>query len=333
MVLYLRLSAGWTALGRLGISAPLALACVLPCHAADVYPTKPVRLIVPFGPGAATDLIARMLAARLGEAIGQTVVVDNRPGAGGMIGSDTAAKSAPDGYTLLVFGIGQTIAPALYQKLPYDPIRDFAHVSLYGKLPNILVVHPSVPAKSVKEFVALAKASPGAMRYGSSGIGASPHLTMELFKTKTGIDLLHVPYKVAAQGITDLVGGHLHAWFNNLPSAIPNLKSGRLRPLAVTSATRAEQVPDVSTMMESGVPDFEVTVWNGVAVPVATPAAIVNRLHDAMIKTLGLPDLKQRFSENGVAASPTTRDEFMAFIKSETAKWAKVVKDAAIHVE
>jgi tripartite-type tricarboxylate transporter receptor subunit TctC len=171
------------------------------------------------------------------------------------------------------------------------------------------------------------------MRYGSSGIGASPHLTMELFKTKTGIELLHVPYKVAAQGITDLVGGHLHAWFNNLPSAIPNLKSGRLRPLAVTSAKRADQVPDVPTMMESGVPDFEVTVWNGAAVPVATPGAIVNRLHDAMMKALSLPDLKLRFSENGVAASPTTREEFMAFIKSETAKWAKVVKEAGIHIE
>lgn len=303
------------------------------CAAADVYPSKPVRLIVPFGAGASTDIVARVFAAKFSEVLGQPVVVDNRPGAAGVIGSESAARATPDGYTLLVFGISQAIAPALHKKLPYDPIRSFAPVSLYGTLPNILVVHPSVPAKSVKEFIALAKASPGNLRYVSSGIGASPHLTMELFKTRTGIDLVHVPYKTAAQGIIDLVGGQLQAMFANLPAQIPNVKAGRVRPLAVTSAKRAEQLPDVPTVMESGVPDFEVTVWQGVAVPAATPGTIVTRLHGVMMKTLAAPDLRQRLAEQGVVASPTTREEFAAFIKSETVRWAKVVKDSGATLE
>ena len=333
MASYLQRGAGWIATGRVRAPAILALCCMAPCGAAEVYPARPVRLIVPFGAGAATDIVARIFGARFSEVLGQTIVVDNRAGAGGLIGTETAAKAAPDGYTVLVFGINQTIAPALYKRLPYDPVRDFAHISMYGTLPNILVIHPSVPAKSVKEFIALAKASPGSLRYGSSGIGASPHLTMELFKSRAGIDMVHVPYKVAAQGITELVAGHLHAWFNNLPSAIGNVKAGRLRGLAVTAVNRAEQLPEVPTMIESGLPDFEVTVWQGLAVPVATSGAVVNRLHGAMIKTLAIPELKQKFFEQGVAVAPSTREEFAAFIKSETARWAKVVKDSGAALE
>lgn len=302
-------------------------------QAQQKFPTKPIRLIVPFGPGSAADVVARIYAAKLGEALNQTVVVDNRAGAGGLIGTETAAKAAPDGYTVLVFGTNQTIAPALYKNLPYDPVRDFAHISLYGTLPNILVVPPSLQAKSVKEFVALAKAAPGSLRFGSSGIGASPHLTMELFKSRTGIDLVHVPYRNSAQGFTELVGGNLQAWFSNLPSALGNLKAGRLRGLAVTSAKRAEQLPEVPTIMESGVPDFEVTAWQGLAVPVATPGPIVDRLHAAMMQTLAAPDLKQRFAEQGVTAAPITRAAFAAFVKSEGAKWAKVVQDSGAKVE
>ena len=304
-----------------------------PCIAADAYPARPVRLIVPFGAGASTDIVARVFAAKFSEVLGQTVVVDNRPGAAGIIGTESAAKAAPDGYTLFVYGVNQAITPALHKKLPYDSARDFALISLYSKLPNILVVHPSVPAKSVKEFIALAKASPGGMRYVSSGIGASPHLTMELFKSRTGTDLVHVPYKTAAQGITDLVGGHLQAMFANLPAQIPNIKAARVRPLAVTSAKRAEQVPDVPTVMESGVPDFEVTVWQGVAVPAATAGTIITRLHGVMMKTLAAPDLRQRLAEQGVTASPSTREEFAAFVKSETTRWAKVVKDSGATLE
>jgi tripartite-type tricarboxylate transporter receptor subunit TctC len=300
---------------------------------AQSYPTKPVRLIVPFGPGAATDVVARIYAAKLSEVLGQTVVVDNRPGAGGLIGTETAAKAQPDGYTVLAFGINQAISPALFKRLPYDPVRDFAHVSLYGTLPNILVVHPSVPAKNVKEFVTIAKVAPGSLRYMSSGIGASPHLTMELFKFRTGINVVHVPYRSAAQGITELVGGNIQASFNNLPAALVNIKLGRLRGLAVTSAKRAEQLSDVPTIMESGVPDFEVTVWGGLAVPVATPSPIVDRLHAVMMKTLAAADLKQRFAEQGVTTAPTTRQEFGAFVKSEVAKWAKVVNDSGTKVD
>jgi len=300
---------------------------------ADNYPNRPVRLIVPFGPAAATDIIARIVAAKLAENLGQTIVVDNRAGAGGLLGTELAAKSPPDGYTVFVFGINQTISPALYKKLPYDVVRDFAHISLYGKLPNILVIHPSVPAKSVKEFIAVAKAKPGGMQYGSSGIGASPHLTMEFFKTRTGINLVHVPYKVASQGITELIGGNLQAWFNNLPSAIGNVKSGRLRGLAVTAVKRAGQLPDVPTMMEAGVPDFEVTVWQGLAVPVATRGPVIDRLHAAMVATLGAPDLKQKLFDQGFTATTTSREEFAAFIQSELVRWAKVVKDSGATIE
>jgi tripartite-type tricarboxylate transporter receptor subunit TctC len=212
-------------------------------------------------------------------------------------------------------------------------VKEFALISLYGKMPNILVVNLGLPAKNVKDLVVLARAKPGGMTYVSSGTGASPHLTMELFKSRTGTDLVHVPYKAMAQGYIDLMGGQHQAMFANLPGQLPLIKAGRVRPLAVTSAQRAEQVPDVPTMMESGVPDFEVTVWQGVAVPVATSGAIIARLHGVMMKTLAVPELKQRMLEQGVTASPTTREEFAAFVKAETARWAKVVKDSGATLE
>jgi tripartite-type tricarboxylate transporter receptor subunit TctC len=309
-----------------------AFAAVGAQQEAASYPTRPVRLIVPFGAGASTDIIARVFAAKFSEALGQTIVVENRPGAAGVVGTESAARATPDGYTLLIYGINQAITPALQKKLPYSA-RDFALISLYGKMPNILVVNLGLPARNVKEFIALAKAKPGAMTYVSSGIGASPHLTMELLKSRTGTDLVHVPYKAMAQGYIDLMGGQHQAMFANLPGQLPLIKAGRVRPLAVTSAQRAEQVPDVPTMMESGVPDFEVTVWQGVAVPVATSGTIIARLHAVMMKTLAVPDLKQRLLEQGVTASPTTRDEFAAFVRSETARWAKVVKDSGATLE
>ena len=296
------------------------------------YPSRPVRLIVPFGPAGSTDIIARVFAAKLSETLGQTIVVENRAGAAGVVGTESAARATPDGYTLLVYGINQAITPALQKKLPYSA-KDFALVSLYGKMPNILVVNTGLPAKNVKEFVALAKAKPGGMNYVSSGIGASPHLTMELFKSRTGTDLVHVPYKAMAQGFLDLMSGQHQAMFANLPGQLPLIKAGRVRPLAVTSAERAVQVPDVPTMMESGIPDFEVTVWQGVAVPVATSGAIVERLHGVMMKTLAAPDLKQRLLEQGVVASPSTRVEFAAFVRSESARWAQVVKESGATLE
>jgi tripartite-type tricarboxylate transporter receptor subunit TctC len=300
--------------------------CASASQAAETYPSKPARLILPFAAGASTDIIGRIFAHRFSEAWGQTLVIDNRPGAGGMVGSEIASKATPDGYTLFTYGINQAITPNLYQKLPYDPLRDFVPVSLYATMPNILCVNPSLPAGNVGGFIKLIKANPGKYQYASSGVGASPHLTMELFKAVAGIDLVHVPYKASGQAYIETVTGQIQAFFFNLPGPLPHIKAGRLRALAVTSARRAEQVPDVPTIMESGVPDFEVTVWQGYAMPRGTSKAHLASIHAAMMKALALPDLKQRFFDNGVAAAPQTPDEFVKFIGVERAKWKKAVE-------
>ncbi|MEQ1772965.1 MAG: tripartite tricarboxylate transporter substrate binding protein [Burkholderiales bacterium] len=302
-------------------------------YAADLYPSKPGRLILPFGAGASTDIVGRIFAQRFSEAWGQTLVVDNRAGAAGIIGTELAARSAADGYTIFTYGINQAITAALYQKLPYDHRRDFTLISLYGTMPNILSVTTSLSVTSVPEFINLAKANPGKFKYASSGIGASPHLTMELFKSVTDIDIVHVPYKNAAQGVIDVIGGQLQAMFFNLPSALPNVKAGRLRALAVSSAKRTEQLPGVPTIMESGVKDFEVTVWQGYAVPKGTPQPIVANIHAAMMKALAVPELKQRFFDNGVAVAPVTSAEFVKFVNAETAKWQKAVTISGAKVE
>jgi tripartite-type tricarboxylate transporter receptor subunit TctC len=302
-------------------------------HAADAYPAKPGRLILPFGAGASTDIVGRIFAQRFSEAWGQPLVVDNRAGAGGIIGTELAAKAAPDGYTIFTYGINQTITPHLYKKLPYDHQRDFVPISLYATMPNILCVNNALPATNVAEFIKLAKANPGKFKFASSGLGASPHLTMELFKSKTGIDLVHVPYKVAAQGLTDVLAGHIQTFFFNLPNPLPHVKAGRLRALAVTSAKRTEQLPNVPTVIESGIPDFEVTVWQGYAVPKGTSKAHVATIHAAMIKSLAVTDLKQRFFDNGVAAAPMSPDEFMRFVNAETARWQKVVEISGAKIE
>jgi tripartite-type tricarboxylate transporter receptor subunit TctC len=301
--------------------------------AADSYPSKPARLIVPFGTGASTDIVARIFAQKLSEALGHTLVVENRPGSAGIVGTEVAARATPDGYTMLVFGINQTITPALYKKLPYDNARDFAFLSLYCTMPNILIVHPLVQAKTVNDFVAIVRASPGKFRYASSGVGATPHLTMELLKWIAKLDILHVPYKNASQGYVDLASGQLHAMFANLPGGLLNVRSGRLRALAVTSAKRAEQVPEVPTMIEMGFNDFEVTVWQGVAMPVATPKAIVDQAHAAMIKALNGGDLKQKFFDQGVVSAPMSRAEFEKFIRMERTRWTRVVKEAGVTLE
>jgi tripartite-type tricarboxylate transporter receptor subunit TctC len=307
--------------------------CAGVCSAADAYPSKPGRLILPFGPGASTDIIGRMFAQRFSEAWGHTLVVDNRPGAGGIVGTEMAARSVPDGYTLFTYGINQTITPHLYKKLPYDPQRDFLPVSLYATMPNILCVNTSLPVKTASDFVKFAKANPGKYRYASSGIGASPHLTMELFKSVTGIDLIHVPYKVASQGYTDTISGEIQGFFFNLPGPLPHVKAGRLRALAVTSAKRAEQVPDIPTIMESGIANFEVTVWQGYAMPKGTSQAHLDRVHAAMMKALADPDLKKRFFDAGVMASPVSPAEFAKFIGVEYAKWKKAVEVSGAKTE
>ena len=300
--------------------------------AAD-YPSKPGRMILPFGAGGSTDVIGRIFAQAFSDAWGQPLVIDNRSGAAGIVGTEMAARSAPDGYTLFTYGINQAITPALYKKLPYDHLRDFQPISLYATMPNILCVTNSLPAANVTEFIKLMKASPGKYKYASSGVGASPHLTMEYFKSMFGVDLIHVPYKNSSQGYIDTIGGEIQAFFFNLPGPLPHVKSGRLRALAVTSAKRAPQVPDLPTMMESGAPGFEVTVWQGYAVTRATPKPYVEKIHAAMMKALAAPELQKRFFDNGVSAAPQQPAEFVRFIEMETAKWKKVVTVSGAKIE
>ncbi len=323
----------WSASHCIAAALLLHAVTVVDVNAADAYPAKPVRLILPFGAGASTDIIGRIFAQRFSEIWGQPVIVDNRPGAGGIIGTEMAAKAATDGYTLFTYGINQTITAGLYKKLPYNHLTDFTLISLYATMPNILCVTPSLPPANVSEFIKFAKASPGKYKFASSGIGASPHLTMEYFKSVVGIDLVHVPYKNAAQGYTDTISGQIQAFFFNLPGPLPFVKAGRLRALAVTSAKRAPQVPDVPTIMESGVPDFEVTVWQGYAVPKGVSQAQVRTIHATMMKALASPDVQQRFVENGVATAPQTPAEFTKFVKEETAKWHKAITLSGAKVE
>jgi len=258
-------------------------------------------------------------------------VVENRAGAGGTVGTDYAAKAAADGYTLFTCNVASHgVSPALYNKLPYDYVRDFAPISLIGKTPNVLVLHPSVPAQTLKEFVALIKANPGKYNYASPGFGTSPQMTMELFKLTAGIDLFHVPYKGGAPALADVMAGQVAGMFGNLPEQLGAIKGGKTRALAVTSLRRNPQLPDVPTVAESGYPGFEVTVWYGVCTQSAVPKPILDRLHATLIKTLELPEMKARLAESSIEASPTTPEEFAAFIRGENERWVAVVRDANI---
>ena len=297
------------------------------------YPEKPVRMILPNTAGAATDTVARIFTARLSEVMGQQFIVDNRPGAGGIIAVETVVRATPDGYTLLQCGISQAISPALKRKLPYDVWRDLARVARYGAVPNVLVVHASVPAQTLAELVQYAKRNPGKLRYASPGIGFTPHLTMEMFKSMAGIDLQHIPYKSSAQAIADVLGGQIHAQFNNLPSQLANLKSGKIRALAVTSARRSDQLPDVPTVAESGYPGFEMTVWYGLCAPARTPKDVLSILQAGVVKAVASPELRRRFADQGVEPRAVTGAEFDAFYKSEVSRWAKVVQEAGITPE
>jgi len=297
------------------------------------YPERPVRLILGTGAGAAPDVTARIFAVKMTELLGQQIVVDNRPGAGGIIGMDVVSRANPDGYTLVSCSLGQAIRPALHKKLPFDPLNDFTRISLYGAVPNVLVVNPSVPVRNLREFVAYAKANDGRFRYASSGVGLSPHLTMEYFKSLASINVLHVPYKVGAQATNDVIAGEVHTQFNNLPSQLTNLKAGKVRAIAVTSIKRHEQLPDVPTFDESGYKGFEVTVWYGLCGPAKTQPAVVKRLIDATAKSLASPDLRQRYLDHGVEPRNWSGEKFDAFYKAEITRWAKVVKLAGIEPE
>ena len=308
-------------------------ATLFPCAAsaaADDYPTRPIRLIVPFAPGGSADNLARTIQPGLGETLGQSLVIDNRPGASSIIGTDLTAKAAPDGYTLLLITTTHTVNPALMPKLPFDALRDFAPVSLVVSQPNILVVHPSVPAKTVKELVALAKAKPNTLNFASGGNGSSPHLSGELLKLVTGIQITHVPYKGSGPGITDLLGGHVQLMFAGPLGVEQHIKGGRLRALAVADARRSVVLPDVPTMAEGGVPGVETGTWYGMLAPARTPPALIDTVYRAIAKVLQLPDLKARLLAQGVDIVASPPQQFAAFLRSEVAKWAKVVKDAKV---
>ena len=316
--------------------ATFLIAAALPLTAwSQAYPSaRPIRLVVPFAPGGNVDITARTIAPGLGEALGQTVVVDNRSGAGGVLGADIVAKSAPDGYTLLMGSNSSvSVAPALYPKNPYHPIRDFAPIVLVAATPFVLVAHPSVPAKTLGELIAYAKANPNALTMASGGIGSSNHLVGELFQSVTGTKLLHVPYKGAGAVASDLMGGQVQLLFDQLAASTPNIKSGRLKAIAVTSSTRAAVLPEVPTMVESGVKEMDVINITGLLAPAGTPPEIVARINAALQKVLQRPEVKERFTTLGVSALGGTPDEFAAFIRDDFAKWTKVIKDANIKPE
>ena len=318
---------------RIISGAVIALAFSLQTFAQN-YPVKPVRLIVPFAAGGNVDITARQIAPGLSELLGQNFIVDNRVGAGGVIGAEAVAKAAPDGYTLMM-GSNSTVsvAPSLYPKLAYHPVRDFAPVSLVATTPFVLVVHPSVPARSVKELIALAKTKSGRLAMASGGTGSSNQLVGELFQTLTGAKFTHVPYKGAGPAGVDLMAGQVDLLFDQLSSSVGPLKSGRIRALAVTSAARTAIFPDIPTMKEAGVADFEVTNITGVLAPAGTPAEIITRLNAAILKVLGSASVKERFAGLALEPAPSSPDQFSAYIKEDFARWNKVVKDANIKVD
>ena len=294
---------------------------------AQAYPTHSIRLVVPFPAGGTTDILARAAAQKLSESLGQAVVVDNRPGAAGNIGADLVAKSAPDGYTLLMGTVGtHAINPSLYAKMPYDHVKDFVPVVLVAGVPNVLAVYPAFPVNSVAELIALARAKPGTINFASSGAGTSIHLSGELFKSMAGVDMTHVPYKGSSPALTDLMGGQVQIMFDNLPSALPLIKAGKLRAIAVTSLKRAPALPDVPTISESGLPGFEASSWFGVLAPAGTPAPIVAKINADVNKWLQSPEAREQMLAQGANAAGGTPEQFAAHIRAETEKWAKVVK-------
>ncbi len=299
---------------------------------AQDYPSKPIRLIVPFAPGGTLDQLARLVGRRLTAAWGQPVVVENRPGAGGNTGTELVAKSVADGYTMLMISVGFTSNPALYSKLMFDPIKDFAPVTLIAASQNVLIVHPSVPARSVTELIQLAKSRRGQLNFASSGTGTSQHLAGELFKSMTGVEMQHIPFKGGAQGLTALISGEVSLMFNNLFTALPHVKQGRLRALAVTSARRAPAAPEIPTIAESGVPGYNVSTWYGLLVPAATPKEIVAKLNVEVVRILNLPELREQLKDV-VELTPSTQDQFAVHIGKEMVQWAKVVKQSGARAD
>jgi tripartite-type tricarboxylate transporter receptor subunit TctC len=307
-----------------------AVAVASATAAAQTYPTRPIRMIVPFAPGGGSDISARILGDGLNKELHQTIVVDNRPGAGSTLGTDLAAKATPDGYTTLLGNISLAFNHALYKHLPYDAMRDLAPISLVVEQPNILVANPAVPAKTLQEFVALAKSQPGKLTYGSAGLGSGTHLAMALLAMTLKIDMVHVPYKGTGPALQALLGNQITTFMSTFASALPYVKSGKLRTFGVTSAKRSPQLPDAPTIAESGVPGFNYGTWYGLLAPAGTPKAIVARLNKATVDALHTAEAERRYEAQGMTIIPSTSAEFAAKIKSETEKWGRVIREAKI---
>lgn len=317
----------WATLALLSAAGSDALAQSLS------YPSNYIRMIVPFSAGGGVDIMGRILGQKLSEALGKQVIIENRGGANGMIGSEIVARSPKDGYTLLVNGVSFVTTPSLYSKVTYDPINDFDPVSLVALAPNILVVHPSLPVKSVKELIALARARPGQVQYASGGSGTTPHLAAELFKTMAMTDLLHVPYRGTGPAIVALLSGHVSVMFMNALTAVPHIQSKRLRALAVTSRARLPTVSDLPTIAELGLRGYESSQWYGILAPAGTPAGILNLLNSHIAKIMHSPEMKQRMTDSGSLAVGSTREEFASHLKEEFARWAKVIKQSGARVD
>ena len=316
----------WKLRNREWLIAVLAGALLVPAAHAQTYPNKAIRFIVGYTPGGAADILARAVGAKLTEAWGQSVIIENRAGAGTNIGSEIGAKAPPDGYTLFMPTVANAINVSLYPKLAYDPVKDFAFVTNIATVPGIVVVHPSVPARNIRELIALAKAHPGELRHGSTGIGSPHHLAGELFKTMANIKMIHVPYKGASPALVDVVAGHIEIYFGAFVSVLPHVKSGRVRALGVTTLKRVPVLPEVATIDEQGLKGFETGSWFGIAVPAATPREIVNKLHAETVRIIKLPEVYERIASEGADFVGDTPEQFTAFFKAEIVKWGKAVK-------
>ena len=303
----------------------------LPCAAlAQSYPTKPIRLIVPFAPGGVADVVGRTITPRLSEALGQPILVDNRGGAGGTLGTAIGAKSPPDGYTLILPAASHATTPGLYRKLPFDPVKDFAGVAQLVTVPYLLVIHPSLPAKTVKEFIALAKSKPGELTYGSAGNGSSNHLAGELFKSMSGANIVHIPYKGSAPAMVDLLGGHIPFMFDAINTSLPHMKTGRIRAIGIGTLKPSRVAPELPTIASQGLPGYEANTWIGVLAPAGTPRDVINLLNGHIVKILRVPEIQERLSNQGAEPVGSSPEQFDAFLASEVRKWGKVITNAKV---
>jgi tripartite-type tricarboxylate transporter receptor subunit TctC len=311
----------------------LAALGAVPAWAQDMYPSKPVKFILPFPPGGGTDILGRLIGEKLAASLGQPVVIENRGGAGGNVGAEAAARSAPDGYTIVLVAPSLAISPSLYSKLNYDPVNDFAPIGLVASVPNVMVTHPSVPAQNLAEFIALAKAKPGGMNFGSGGSGTSNHLAGELLNLVADIKLVHIPYKGVNLAMNGVLAGEVHLVFIGIPVPAPHIKAGRLRALAVLAKERSPILPDVPTAAEAGLPDFDVTTWYGILAPAGTPRPIITRLNGELVKIMRSQEMKERLATLATDPLTSTPEEFGAYIKREIAKWGDVIRKAGLKAE